>query len=232
VQDAHGSVSQPIRFQGQYHDAESGLYYNRHRYYDPQMGRYVSQDPIGLVGGLNLYAYVGGGPISRIDPLGLWWPGLHNSLSYTQALEAGVSQGLARDLGNLTGAVDSATGSQSPANSSWHAMRDPSWTLDEAQRNFEAYVKRNMAACTPEGLARALHAIQDSYSPAHRGLQAWHGLPPLAGSIGELVVPWGEMAIHGIRDAPTPWNFPEILQAKKATYAAIKRWQEQCKCRK
>ena len=41
---------QPIRMQGQHYDEESGLYYNRHRYYDPTLGRYITQDPIGLLG--------------------------------------------------------------------------------------------------------------------------------------------------------------------------------------
>lgn len=48
----------PFRFQGQYEDAETGLYYNRFRYYDPQLGGYISQDPIKLKGGLNIYNYV------------------------------------------------------------------------------------------------------------------------------------------------------------------------------
>ncbi|WP_441656236.1 RHS repeat-associated core domain-containing protein [Fibrella musci] len=48
----------PFRFQGQYEDVETGLYYNRFRYYDPQQGGYVSQDPIGLKGGMGLYSYV------------------------------------------------------------------------------------------------------------------------------------------------------------------------------
>ncbi|MEZ0539976.1 type VI secretion system tube protein TssD [Fibrella arboris] len=48
----------PFRFQGQYEDIETGLYYNRFRYYDPQEGAYVSQDPVGLKGGANLYGYV------------------------------------------------------------------------------------------------------------------------------------------------------------------------------
>ncbi|NDL69728.1 RHS repeat-associated core domain-containing protein [Vreelandella alkaliphila] len=60
----------PIRFQGQWHDEESGLYYNRHRYYDPEQGRYISQDPIGLRGGTNLYGYVTN-PTGMVDPLGL-----------------------------------------------------------------------------------------------------------------------------------------------------------------
>ena len=51
MRDEQGDTDQPIRFQGQYHDEESGLYYNRYRYYAPKLGRYVSQDPIGLLGG-------------------------------------------------------------------------------------------------------------------------------------------------------------------------------------
>jgi RHS repeat-associated protein len=45
----------PIRFQGQYLDDETGLHYNRHRYYDPEGARYITTDPIGLLGGLNAY---------------------------------------------------------------------------------------------------------------------------------------------------------------------------------
>ncbi|MFD1802272.1 RHS repeat-associated core domain-containing protein [Mixta tenebrionis] len=61
---------QPLRMQGQHKDEESGLYYNRHRYYDPQQGRYISQDPIGLEGGWNLYQYPLN-PMQYTDPLGL-----------------------------------------------------------------------------------------------------------------------------------------------------------------
>ena len=63
-------LEQPLRFQGQYFDAESGLHYNRHRYYDPEVGRYLTPDPIKLAGGLNQYQYTPN-PTGWIDPLGL-----------------------------------------------------------------------------------------------------------------------------------------------------------------
>jgi len=63
-------VSCNLRFAGQYADDESGLHYNRFRYYDADTGQYLCPDPIGLAGGLNLYAYVPN-PLTWIDPLGL-----------------------------------------------------------------------------------------------------------------------------------------------------------------
>jgi RHS repeat-associated protein len=63
-------LEQPLRFQGQYFDAESGLHYNRHRYYDPQVGRYLTPDPVKLAGGLNQYQYTPN-PTGWVDPLGL-----------------------------------------------------------------------------------------------------------------------------------------------------------------
>ncbi|WP_422102680.1 RHS repeat-associated core domain-containing protein [Vreelandella sp.] len=114
VQHERGNTTQLIRFQGQWHDEESGLYYNRHRYYDPQQGRYISQDPIGLNGGTNLYGYVTN-PTGMVDPLGLrnragpYGLGSLNSQSNMvrrsgNELEASLSGGLTgQAFGGITG---------------------------------------------------------------------------------------------------------------------------------
>ncbi|WP_177327408.1 RHS repeat-associated core domain-containing protein, partial [Pseudomonas sp. BRG-100] len=65
-----GKIENPLRFQGQYFDQESGLHYNRHRYYNPDIGRYLTPDPVKLAGGINGYQYVPN-PTGWVDPLGL-----------------------------------------------------------------------------------------------------------------------------------------------------------------
>ncbi|HHU9586155.1 TPA: RHS repeat-associated core domain-containing protein, partial [Escherichia coli] len=70
ISNSGAYFEQPLRLPGQYYDEETGLHYNLFRYYAPECGRFVSQDPIGLNGGLNLYAYAPN-PLSWSDPLGL-----------------------------------------------------------------------------------------------------------------------------------------------------------------
>jgi RHS repeat-associated protein len=65
------NIEQNIRLPGQHHDKETRLYYKRYRYYDPKIGIYSNQDPIGLMGGINNFTYVNGNPLGFIDPLGL-----------------------------------------------------------------------------------------------------------------------------------------------------------------
>ena len=71
------TIAQPFTYVGQQGvmTEPNGLYYMRARYYDAETGRFISEDPIGLDGGINLYAYVGGNPVSLVDPSGLIPPG-------------------------------------------------------------------------------------------------------------------------------------------------------------
>lgn len=68
---ALGVFTYNLRFPGQLYDAASQLSYNYYRNYSSRTGRYIESDPIGLEGGINTYNYVGGNPVSRVDPFGL-----------------------------------------------------------------------------------------------------------------------------------------------------------------
>lgn len=65
------TIENNLRFPGQYYDAETGLHYNYHRYYDPDTGRYLTPDPIGLEGGINPFVYSLNNPSNLVDPYGL-----------------------------------------------------------------------------------------------------------------------------------------------------------------
>jgi RHS repeat-associated protein len=98
----------PWRWPGQYEDAETGLFYNRFRYYDPETGRYVCQDPIGLAGGLALYGYVVD-PFVWIDAFGL---SCGRSGAFNEAKrDAGVPRG-AEPEGLLPDVMTDRTGKQ------------------------------------------------------------------------------------------------------------------------
>jgi RHS repeat-associated protein len=88
-----------LRFAGQYEDEESGLHYNRFRYYDTETGQYLTPDPIGLAGGVNPYGYVHN-PLSWVDPLGLaCCPGANGKISTPGNMRKQVERGQApRDI--------------------------------------------------------------------------------------------------------------------------------------
>ncbi len=93
------TITNNLRFPGQYYDAETGLHYNYFRDYNPLTGRYIEKDRLGLRGGINLYRYSRNNPLRYTDPWGLW----------TSATEYGTTLGsLQSDMTSIAGTVDGA----------------------------------------------------------------------------------------------------------------------------
>jgi RHS repeat-associated protein len=100
----------PFKFVGMYLDAETGLYYDRARYYSPLQGRFLQTDPIGYKDDLDMYAYVGNDPTDRIDPTGMdtWGFGVAYSLTLGGVVTGKGSFGV--DLDGQGGVTLRATG--------------------------------------------------------------------------------------------------------------------------
>jgi RHS repeat-associated protein len=100
-------LTNALRFAGHYYDAETGLHYNRARYYSPAFGRYLSRDPLEFIAGVNFYIYAGNDPVNETDPLGLisW-----KSVLAATAVVAGVALVIVAAPVVVAGAVAIATG--------------------------------------------------------------------------------------------------------------------------
>ena len=166
-------------FTGRELDSTS-LYFFRARYYNPQIGRFISEDPIGLSGGdVNLYAYAGIDPADHKDPRGTFWPNEHRDITVEAALNVGMSPEEALALGNAVAAVDSRLGTQESDayDANTHAMAGRKGngkfqTCEQAQAGTEQQIAD---AIKNNDLAKALHTVEDSYSPSHTGFQQWDG---------------------------------------------------------
>jgi RHS repeat-associated protein len=196
-----GSTRTRYGYTGRERDGLSGLLYYRARFYDPLLGRFISEDPVGFNGGgMNVYAYVGGNPILYGDPSGLWAPDAHAAI-IQQAFEKCLKPFQRQQLIDASGWVDRAAG-QLEANAYQHGMRGgPNESYDQARRRAEGFISDHIQkaqAASPKGCAtgyenipwnalwefgKALHTITDMTSPAHEGFQIWYG-PPYPTGIG------------------------------------------------
>jgi RHS repeat-associated protein len=174
------TIENPFRFPGQYYDSETGLHYNYFRYYNPQTGRYITPDPIGLEGGINLFAYVENKPINNTDYLGLWRPQGHRDLTET-ALQKFPKHFNPNDIAAITAAnvgVDYTNPFDDPA----HYMPNTRKKAEEILNRFlELAIEmesRNLHNEAMYFLGAGLHTVQDRF--AHYEQNAgWFEHPPL-----------------------------------------------------
>ncbi len=90
-----GTLTNPFQYTGRDNDSETGLYYYRARYFDPRVGRFISEDPLGVRDHLNMYAYVHNNPINFDDPLGLYKTRGFDS-DQKALLDAAIAEALAK----------------------------------------------------------------------------------------------------------------------------------------
>jgi hypothetical protein len=127
------------------------------------------------------------------------------------------------ELGILTGDVDGLPGSQDPANSHMHSMCSPGEAAASCASRTKKYVDEQLKQCTLPALAKALHAIQDSFPRGHRGGRQWKGMP--REKDGEDLL---DSAVHLLNDL-----LPSTGKAAAATKATILEYCQSCgQCKK
>ncbi|MDF3031368.1 MAG: repeat protein [Moraxellaceae bacterium] len=178
----------PLRFPGQYHDSETGLFYNYFRDYSPASGRYVESDPVGMAGGVNPYIYTTSDPLHYIDPFGLDgvlpYPAVP---AFTDAL-SGFARGLFAGLGTAGAVVTGAFWPSSLADGTLNAERPPGYWPGDA--GAAEWGRRNGVGAR-EGKGR-FHGIKQS-CPGSRATDDWSTNPETGDVIDPNGDSWGNL---------------------------------------
>ena len=201
--DSSASSLTRYDYTGRERDPDTGLLYYRARWYDPQVGRFISEDPAEFAGGRNWYSYVSNNPANFTDPLGLWETDAHNEI-IDQAFEHCLSRFQRDQLKHASRWVDRLA-NQGAATAYQHGMRAPWQTVEVARNaanNFISDHRRAAHNAAPDGcqggkipwnalweFGKALHTLTDMTSPSHSGFQLWHDPSP-----SPMLGPWGVMA--------------------------------------
>ncbi|MGE0452525.1 MAG: RHS repeat-associated core domain-containing protein [Vicinamibacteria bacterium] len=194
-----GAAEAGYAFTGREWDPDTGLYYYRARYYDPKVGRFVSEDPIGFSGGANFFGYVGANPTNFRDPIGLYLGSGHDTI-LSQGLDGVATSAIIAALQTNSRVFDAQ--SQDPALSYMHAMAPPGTGPATAAYLAEQFVEQHLSTAATleaagkhdlalEYLAEGMHTIMDAYSLPHAGYETWEGL-----SLKKLPA----AALHGLQD--------------------------------
>lgn len=212
-------------YTGRERDPETGLLYYRARWYDPQVGRFISEDPIGLAGGINQFGYVSNNPQNATDPSGLYEKDVHYFLTYYLAIHSGCfSEAEARAIAAADQGVDEnpATMPGFGGNTPVVDVR-PNFQQQQANIDYhglhggshQPYLNmhwRNATSATGGNLRRMgiyLHYLQDTFS--HQGF-----VDPL----------YGHSPVHGGNhaDDKTDEDVEKAIDMAWATLNALKRF--------
>jgi RHS repeat-associated protein len=177
----------PFRYVGTYGviDDDNGLYYMRARYYDPSIGRFISEDPIWNV---NLYGYAGGNPVMGIDPKGEWSIGIdgnpprHEEMTRESLIGSSFTSAEIEEIVEGNREADLKYGAtQSTDNYNRHAIRKAFQSRDDAIQEWQKIIYDEYYLYKTTGdlkaLGRATHSIQDATNPGHnftRGAWEWN----------------------------------------------------------